>query len=82
MLAYSAMKNAGELHAGIFGVESGHQFVFGFGKIERHAIGFGERGDHEQHEADDLRKRPLKDGPARDESEVVAGLARPPFAGS
>ena len=60
MLAYSAMKNAANFMLRIFGVESGHQFVFGFGKIERHAIGFGERGDHEQQEADDLRERALE----------------------
>ena len=41
----------GELHAAVFGVESGDQFVFGFGQIERHAIGFGERGDQEDAES-------------------------------
>ena len=31
-----------EAHAAVFGVEAGHQFVFGFRQIERHAIGFRE----------------------------------------
>ena len=63
MLAYSAMKNAGELHAAVFGVEAGHQFVFGFRQIERHAVGFGEGRDEEDDEADDLRERPVEDVP-------------------
>ena len=50
----------GELHAAVFGVESGDQLVFSLGQIERHAVGFGERGDQKNDETDDLRERSLK----------------------
>ena len=47
MLAYSAMKNAANFMLPYSVWKPGHELVFGFGKIERHAIGFGEGRDHE-----------------------------------
>ena len=45
----------GELHAGVFGVETRGELVFGFRQVERQAVRFGESGDHEDEEADELR---------------------------
>ena len=60
----------GKIHAAVFGMESGHQLVLGFGKIERYAICFGKRSDHENDEAEDLGEKI----PARYEAEPVAAL--------
>ena len=46
----------GELEARIFGVESGDQFGFRFGQVERDAVGFRDRGGDIAEEADDLRE--------------------------
>ena len=40
-----------EFEAGIFGVKAGDQFGFRFRQIERHAIGFRDRGDEETQKA-------------------------------
>ena len=80
MLAYSAMKNAANFMTAVLGVETRHQFVLRFRQIERDAVGFRERGDQEDDEADDLRKRALEDRPARHESEVEAVLRVDDFA--
>ncbi len=74
MLQYSAMKNAANCML-VFGVESGYQFVFGFGEIEGHAVGFGEGRDDEQNEADDVEGEDLEDSPPGEEAEEEAGLA-------
>ena len=63
-----------ELHAGVFHVKPCDQLILGFRKVEWNSIGFGESGDQEQNETEDLRERHLKDGPPRNESEVEARL--------
>ena len=67
MLAYSAMKNAANFMLLYSVWKPGHQFVLGFRQIERHAIGFRERRDHEDDEAENLRERRLENVPVRDE---------------
>ncbi len=57
MLAYSAMKEHGELHARIFGVEATDQFLFGFGQIKWRAIGFRDGRDEVAEESENLRQR-------------------------
>ena len=60
MLAYSAMKKEANFML-LYSVWKPATSSFSAsGKIERHAIGFGERRDQENDEAEDLRERPWK----------------------
>ena len=68
-------EEAGEFHAAVFGMEAGNQFVFGFRQVEREAICFSKTGDHENHEAENLREWHLENIPAGDESQIVTRLA-------
>ena len=51
MLAYSAMEEHAEEHAGIFDVETADDLRFALGHVERGALGLGHAGDeiHHQH---------------------------------
>src|SRR6266403_1949484 len=68
----------GELEAGVFGVETGDEFGFGFGEIEGDAIGFRYGGNEEAEEAEDLREGAAKNVPAKNaaqaEKAVTIGL--------
>ena len=55
-------------------LKAGDELGFGFGQIERHAVGLGESGDQKDDEAQNLRHRSLEDVPAGEESEVKAAL--------
>src|SRR5579863_1688473 len=70
-----------EFHAGVFGVEAGYQLIFSFREIERNAIGLRKRGHQKQKKADNQeREGSLKNTPAGNEAEVVAGLRVHQFA--
>jgi hypothetical protein len=69
MLAYSAMKEHGELHRAVFGVIAGSEFGLGFGQIERGAVGFGIRGHQVDEESYELKA--AEDVPGE---ETVGGL--------
>ena len=51
------MKKQGELHAGVFGVVTGGQFLLGLWHIERSAVDFGQGGDQENDRSDRLEHR-------------------------
>ena len=59
-------------------MKAGDELGFGFGQVEWDAIGFGDGGDKEAQEAEDLRERSGKDIPAEDaaqsEKAVAVGL--------
>src|SRR5229473_5591925 len=68
-----------ELETGVFGVEAADELLFGFRKVEGGAIGFGDGGDEEAEEAEDLRKGSGENVPAENpaptEKAVGVGLS-------
>ena len=56
----------GELEAGIFGVETGDEFRFGFGKIEWGAVSFRDGGSEEADKPNNLRDGKFAAGEADD----------------
>ena len=58
--------------AGVFGVEAGHQFAFGFGQIER-ARDYAGRGAGEVDPERDERERVVKDEPVGEPARPASG---------
>ena len=74
MLAYSRHEKHGKPETRILGVIAGDEFGFGFGEIERQAIGFRDRGREIAEKAQNLRQRGTEQIPARQESPAEAVL--------
>src|SRR5882672_7511063 len=65
----------GELEAGVLGMKAGHEFGFGFRKVEGDAIGFGHGGYEEAEEAEDLREGSAKNVPTKNAAESEKTVA-------